>query len=110
MIAATRAALAAVEAATDLEVTTREGPDIGLEAELQTGDALSDEVTGFCDSVFKQGGALLCGPARGRFVYELRRRFELFCKLSPLVPDPELLGAIRLKAEHLGGRRCADRA
>ena len=102
VIAAARTVLVALEAATDLRVTTREGPEIGLAASC--GPATPPgRCRGFCRSLFEQAGALLCGPARGRFVYELRRRFGLFCKISPLVPDPELLGAIRLKAEHLEG-------
>ena len=29
---------------------------------------------------------MLTGPHGGRWVYELRQRFDLFCKISPLVP------------------------
>jgi 3-isopropylmalate dehydrogenase len=101
VIAAAQSVLASVTEATGLRVSTREGPEIGLEAELQTGDPLSQQAFSFCRSLFEEGGALLCGPARGRFVYELRRRFELFCKLSPLAPDRALLGAIHLKPEYL---------
>ena len=34
------------------------------------------------------GGALFCGPVGGRFVYDLRARFDLYCKLVPLRPSP----------------------
>ena len=36
----------------------------------------------------RDGGALLCGPGGGRFVYDLRAKFDLFCKLVPLRPYP----------------------
>ena len=47
--------------------------------------------------MFDQGGALFCGPGGDRFVYELRRRFNLYCKFTPLEPLPELraAGAVR---------------
>lgn len=43
---------------------------------------------------------MLCGPAGGRFVYELRHRFDLYCKLVPLRPlieSPDF-GVIRNEA------------
>ena len=51
-----------------------------------TGRALTDEVAEFCGEIFQSGGAVLCGPGGGRFVYDMRRRFDLFCKISPLRP------------------------
>jgi 3-isopropylmalate dehydrogenase len=55
-------------------------------------------VAAFCGDVFARGGAVLAGPGGGRFVYELRRQFDLFCKLSPLRPFEPLLDAGRMKA------------
>jgi 3-isopropylmalate dehydrogenase len=43
-------------------------------------------VIDFCQRIFAAGGAVLCGPGGGRFVYELRAHFDLFCKLTPLQP------------------------
>jgi 3-isopropylmalate dehydrogenase len=55
----------------------------------------------FCREVFEHGGVLLCGPMGGRFVYDIRRRFDLFCKLAPLKPLPQLHAVSRLKPEIL---------
>jgi len=62
-----------------------------------------EEASAFCAETFAAGGAVLCGPFGGRFVYDLRRRFDLFCKLSPLTPSPALRGASRLRPEFLAG-------
>jgi 3-isopropylmalate dehydrogenase len=80
----------------------RGGP-IGRDAEMISGRALTDEVFGFCTGVFEAGGAVLAGAGGGRFVYDLRRRFDLFCKLSPLKPVDALRDAGRLKAQGLEG-------
>jgi 3-isopropylmalate dehydrogenase len=76
---------------------------IGRDAELMTGRALTDEVAAFCEGVFGDGGAVLCGPGGGRFVYDLRRRFDLFCKISPLKPVGCLFEAGPLKARCVEG-------
>ena len=55
-----------------------------------------EDVVGECRTLFAEGGALLAGPKGGRFVYELRRRLDLYCKLSPIAGCPELRGACRL--------------
>ena len=62
------------------------------------GRALTDEVVDFCADAFAAGGAILSGPGGNRFVYDLRRRFDLFCKLSPLRPLQPLREAGRLRA------------
>ncbi len=51
----------------------------------------------FCEDVFAASGAILAGPGGGRFVYDLRRRFDLFCKLSPIrrFGVPEEVGVLR---------------
>jgi 3-isopropylmalate dehydrogenase len=46
---------------------------------------------------------VLAGPGGGRFVYELRERFDLYCKLSPLKPFLPLLEAGSLKAARVAG-------
>ncbi|MBL8990452.1 MAG: 3-isopropylmalate dehydrogenase, partial [Phycisphaerae bacterium] len=38
-------------------------------------------------------GSVMCGPGGGRFVYELRRRFDLYCKLAPIRSESPLAGA-----------------
>ena len=70
-----------------------EGGLIGLPAKAIFGTSLSDEVTGFAEGLFAKGGAMFCGPGGDRFVYELRRRFNLYCKFTPLEPLPELRDA-----------------
>jgi 3-isopropylmalate dehydrogenase len=52
--------------------------------------ALNDVDADFCRDCFVAGGAVLAGPHGGRWVYELRRRFDLFCKISPLRPAAEI--------------------
>jgi 3-isopropylmalate dehydrogenase len=73
---------------------------IGTAAEARSGRALSERVIDFFRDTFAGGGAVLTGPGGGRFVYDLRQRFDLFCKLSPLRPCQELAAAGRLRPEH----------
>lgn len=63
---------------------------IGCPAKALHGSSLSAEVVDFASGIFRRGGALFCGPGGDRFVYELRREFDLFCKFTPLEPLPEL--------------------
>ncbi len=85
------------------DVDFRTGGAIGRDAELMTGRTLTDDVSAFCEGIFGEGGAVLCGPGGGRFVYDLRRRFDLFCKLSPLKPVGALCEAGRLRAACVAG-------
>lgn len=89
--------LDAVESCGGASFEIRTGGAIGREAELLSGRPLTEEVSGFCEEVFSRNGAVLSGPGGGRFVYELRRRFDLFCKISPLRPIGAPLRAGRLK-------------
>ncbi|WP_265571130.1 isocitrate/isopropylmalate family dehydrogenase [Sphingomicrobium nitratireducens] len=70
-----------------------EGGLIGLPAKLKHGSSLSDEAIDFAKDVFARNGALFCGPGGDRFVYETRREFDLYCKFTPLEPQPALKGA-----------------
>ncbi len=93
VIDASLAALAALEACGLDRVEVRRGPATpGFE-----------EAAAFCAETFAAGGVILSGPFGGRFVYDLRRRFDLFCKLSPLKPSPALRAASRLRPEYLAG-------
>jgi 3-isopropylmalate dehydrogenase len=87
------------ETAIPFEVLT--GGKIGLQAMQETGHVLTPDVIEFAESTFTEGGALLCGPAGGRFVYELRARFDLFCKIIPLRPLVPLQDTGVIKAEAL---------
>ena len=84
-----------------LPFRVRMGGKIGLPARQETGRELTSEVVDFCESVFAEGGAVLCGPAGGRFVYDLRSRFDLFCKIIPLRPLVPLQDTGVIKAEAL---------
>ena len=100
------AALQVLEALADAggpSFELRQGGPIGLEAEARDGRPLSDGVEALCAEVFAAGGVVLAGPGGGRFVYDLRGRFDLFYKLSPLRVADELAGATRLRAEHVRG-------
>jgi 3-isopropylmalate dehydrogenase len=67
-------------------------------------DGGCDEPTAaFCASTFADGGAVLAGAMSGRFVYEMRRRFRLFCKISPVQVWDELVSACRLRPEVVRG-------
>jgi hypothetical protein len=57
---------------------------IGRDAERAFGTSLPENVVEFCAGIFSRGGAVLHGPGGGRFVYELRRRLDLFFKITPL--------------------------
>lgn len=81
----------------DRKFQLHEGGLIGLPAKAIHGTSLSPEVTDFSSNLFARGGAMFCGPGGDRFVYELRRQFNLYCKFTPLEPLPELraAGAVR---------------
>lgn len=73
------------------------GGVIGTTAFKATGLWVPPEIEHFCREIHARQGAVLCGPGGGRFVYELRRHLNLFCKLVPLTPTAALrdLGPLR---------------
>jgi 3-isopropylmalate dehydrogenase len=77
------------------------GGVIGEDSVERGGLPLPEEAVEFCDGVFRRGGAILNGPGGGRYVYELRRRFDLFCKFVPVRPLPELAGVGAILARHV---------
>jgi 3-isopropylmalate dehydrogenase len=97
VVAAALRVLAAVESACGRRFEIRTGGAIGREAEVLSGRCLTESVVSFCQEVFDGGGAILAGPGGGRFVYELRRRFDLYCKISPLCPSEALASVGPLK-------------
>lgn len=92
---------AAAAGACGVELEIRRGGLIGEQAEAEKLPPLPEAVVQFCGEVFEAGGAILNGPGGGRYVYDLRRRFDLFCKFVPVQPWPELAGAGRLIGSHL---------
>lgn len=95
--------LDAVEAVTGLTFERIFGGLIGTKAEKIHGRSLTAEVEGYCETLFSRGAPILAGPGGGRFVYELRARFDLFCKFAPLQVSPALVRAGRLKSDHVAG-------
>ena len=85
--------------ATSRRFELHEGGLIGLAAKEIHGSSLSDEVTAFADDIFSKGGALFCGPGGDRFVYEVRRQFDLYCKFTPIEPLVELRQAGQVRPE-----------
>lgn len=103
LIEVVRELLGILEDQLNLKFDLRIGGLIGAEAERQTGTALPEEVEGFCEEVFADGGVLLCGPGGGRFVYDLRARFDLFCKFTPIKPLPVLQDTGPLRPSTVAG-------
>jgi len=95
--------LNSVEQALNLNFEVRHGGMIGEEAVAQCGQWLPEDTATFCAEVFDRGGAILSGPAGGRYVYDLRRRFDLFCKFVPVRPWPELARAGKMLPQHVRG-------
>jgi len=83
VIAAAMDVLDATATVLPIGLTRRTGGMIGHGCGNHDG-ALTDDVAEFCGEIFEAGGAVLCGPGGGRFVYDMRRRFDLFCKVAPL--------------------------
>lgn len=91
--------LAAVTRATGSHLDVRRMAE--APARPQDHNALTGACVEFCDATFAQHGALICGPMGGRFVYDLRARFDLYCKLVPLRPSPALADAGIVRPERL---------
>lgn len=81
----------------------RWGGPIGEAAQALGQGGLPEEAVQFCQQVFAEGGAILSGPGGGRYVYDLRKRLNLFCKFVPVRPWPQLSGVGRLKPQHTEG-------
>ncbi len=89
--------LRAAAAVEGVQVRTETGGPIGKPAIETAGRALSPEVSEFCQELLSRQVTVLCGPGGGRFVYELRKYFDTYCKITPIKPIPALLdvGAVR---------------
>lgn len=103
VIAASLDVLAAVADASGLRLDVATGGPIGRDAERVDGEPLTKQVVEFCEGVFARGGAILNGPGGGRYVYDLRRRMDLFFKISPLQTFNGATDAARLRPEALRG-------
>jgi len=101
VINATLEVLKSVEQAMNLKFEVRHGGLIGEKAVAFCGKWLPEDTMGLCADIFQVGGAILSGPGGGRYVYDLRRRFDLFCKFVPVQPAPELARASRIAPRFL---------
>ena len=101
VIKATLGVLKSVQQVWDLKFEVRSGGLIGEDAILHCGQWLPEETMEFCADIFRMGGAILNGPGGGRYVYDLRRRFDLFCKFVPVQPSPELAHAGKISPQFL---------
>jgi 3-isopropylmalate dehydrogenase len=93
--------LKSVEQVTGLKFEVRFGGLIGEDAIKEHGQWLPEDTVEFCADIFQMGGAILNGPGGGRYVYDLRRRFDLFCKFVPVQPVPELVRAGKIAPQFL---------
>jgi 3-isopropylmalate dehydrogenase len=95
--------LDSIRASTGRRMNVSFGGKIGRPAQAECGAALSAGVIEFCDSVFASGGAIFCGPGGGRFVYDLRAHYTLYCKLTPVRHLAAIDDASILRPERLDG-------
>lgn len=90
LMAACMPLLAAIERHTVYRFDLAYGGKIGKEALAESGACLSDDVAVFCQRSFERGAPLFCGPGGDRFVYQLRKKFDIYAKFVPLLPFPAL--------------------
>ena len=96
-----------------LTVLDAVGDAFGLTFDVQTseelapagphGRTLDPRTAEFFDGLFAAGAPAFCGAVSGRFVYELRAHFELYCKLVPVRPLPVLADASIVRPERISG-------
>jgi len=103
VIGATLRVLHAVEQVTGRKFELSHGGPVGEKAEKQLGNSFPESTAEFFAETFARGGAVLCGPGGGRFVYDLRERFDLFCKFAPVRSCPQLLRSSSINAENFSG-------
>jgi len=86
LMAACQPVLDSIESHTPYRFDVEFGGKIGKQALAENGDSLTEEVVTFCRRNFERGAPLFCGPGGDRFVYKLRKVFDLYCKFVPLKP------------------------
>lgn len=67
------------------------------------GPTLDNTVRSFFDDIFALGAPVLSGAVSGRFVYELRAHYSLYCKLVPVRPLATLADASIVRPERVDG-------
>ena len=99
VVGAALSVLDAVADAFDVKFTVRVAEDVG--ARGPHGTTLGTAARGFFDDIFAAGAPVLCGPISGRFVYELRAQYSLYCKLVPIRPLPVVRDVSIVRPERL---------
>ncbi len=84
VVSAAVGVLRAASAGRGFRLVLTEGPKRALRGSPRE---LTEDAASFCEQTFGAGGAVLAGAHGGRWVYDARRRFDLFCKLSPIRPQ-----------------------
>ncbi len=90
LMAACRPLFTAIEQHTAYRFDLACGGKIGKEALEESGSCLTDDVVAFCQQSFARKAPLFCGPGGDRFVYQLRKKFDIYAKFVPLLPLPAL--------------------
>src|SRR6478672_2423190 len=67
------------------------------------GPALVGGTAAFFDAMLEAQAPILCGAVGGRFVYEVRARYDLYCKLVPVRPLRVLADASILRPDRVQG-------
>ncbi len=88
VVRAATGVLSAAASGCGFEIAMRQAPPAAKAGPETSG--LTEADAELCRATFAEGGAVLAGAHGGRWVYEVRRQFDLFCKISPLRPAPSL--------------------
>ena len=99
VVGAALVVLDAVSKRANVAVEICEGCSIGRQAEQRFGVSLPTDVIEFCERIFARGGAVMHGPGGGRFVYDLRKHFDLYFKISPLQYSQSVMRESRPKSD-----------
>ncbi len=100
VVSAALAVLKTIEQIIGIRFDVRHGGLVGEDAEACFGRSFPESVAAFCQDIFDLKGAILSGPGGGRYVYDLRRQFDLFCKFVPIQPWPQLARVGRIVDRH----------
>ena len=103
IIAVALRVLKALERVGGATIQVETGGLIGKDSERAGLGVLPGAVVKFCEGVFERGGVVLNGPGGGRYVYDLRRQFDLNLKISPVQITNGLADSSPLKDSLLTG-------
>ncbi len=101
VVAAAVTVLRAAAHAHDLRLDLVRSGEIGSVG--PDGFGLDPAAVAYYDAALAEGLPVLTGPAGGRFVYQLRSRYDLFAKLVPVAPLAELADASIVRPHRIRG-------